>query len=75
VTRGRQNRNKNPQSIWETIIGIEELSQQERVIYERGQRLQNFLTQPFFTAEIYTGRKGAYVPLEEAVAPAPLEGF
>ncbi|RKY30530.1 MAG: F0F1 ATP synthase subunit beta [Candidatus Omnitrophota bacterium] len=52
------------------IIGIEELSKQERVLYERAQRLQNFLTQPFFTAEIYTGRKGAYVTLEETLKGA-----
>lgn len=45
------------------IIGIEELSKPDQIIYERAKRLQNFLTQPFFTAEAYTGRKGKYVPI------------
>jgi F-type H+-transporting ATPase subunit beta len=53
-----------------SIIGIEELSKQERTIYERGQRLQYFLTQPFFTAELYTARQGSYVPLEETLKGA-----
>lgn len=53
-----------------SIIGIEELSKQERTLYERAQRMQNFLTQAFFTAEIYTGRKGTYVPLDETLKGA-----
>jgi F-type H+-transporting ATPase subunit beta len=50
-----------------SIIGLEELSKGERLIYERAKRIQNFLTQPFFTAELYTGRKGAYVGLEDTL--------
>lgn len=50
------------------IIGKEELSKAERVVFERARKLQNFLTQPFFTGEVYTGIKGSYVPLEETVA-------
>jgi F-type H+-transporting ATPase subunit beta len=50
-----------------SIIGKEELSKQERIIYERAGKLQNFLTQPFFTGELYTGIKGIYVPLEETL--------
>jgi F-type H+-transporting ATPase subunit beta len=53
-----------------SIIGIEELSKMERTLYERAQRMQNFLTQPFFTAEIYTGRRGVYVPLDETLKGA-----
>ncbi len=49
------------------IIGKEELSKAEKTIFERARKLQNFLTQPFFTGEAYTGIKGMYVPLEEAV--------
>lgn len=49
------------------VIGIDELSKQERTIYERALKLQNFLTQPFFVAEDYTGRKGQYVELEETL--------
>jgi len=43
------------------VIGIDELSAADRIIYERARKLQNFLTQPFFVAEAYTGKKGAYV--------------
>jgi len=50
-----------------SIIGIDELSKQERILYERAERIQNFLTQPFFTAELYTGRKGVYVSLDETL--------
>jgi len=51
------------------IVGVEELSGGDRIIFERAAKLQNFLTQPFFTAEAYTGKKGEYVPLD-----ATLEG-
>ncbi|MBL7092297.1 MAG: F0F1 ATP synthase subunit beta [Candidatus Omnitrophica bacterium] len=50
-----------------SIVGIEELSREDRVLFERAQRLRNFLTQPFFTAEVYTGKKGEYVPLEKTL--------
>jgi F-type H+-transporting ATPase subunit beta len=50
-----------------SIIGIEELSKQERMIFERARKLQNFMTQPFFTAELYTEKKGVYVPVEETL--------
>ena len=50
-----------------SIIGKEELSQQERTIFERAVKLQNFLSQPFFTAESYTGRKGVFVPIEDTI--------
>lgn len=49
------------------VIGIEELSKADQILYERAKKLQNFLTQPFFTAEIYTGRKGLYVPLSDTL--------
>jgi F-type H+-transporting ATPase subunit beta len=50
-----------------SIIGKEELSQQERIVFDRAKKLQNFLTQPFFTAELYTGLKGIFIPLEETL--------
>ena len=49
------------------VIGVEELSKADRVLYERARKLLNFLTQPFFTAEIYTGKKGQYVTLRETL--------
>lgn len=50
------------------IIGQEELSKNDRVVFERARRLRIFLTQPFFTGEVYTGAKGVYVTLEETVS-------
>lgn len=49
------------------VIGLDELSPADRLIYDRARKLQNFLTQPFSVAEAYTGRKGYYVPIEETV--------
>ena len=51
-----------------SIIGKEELSKAERVIFDRARKLQFFLTQPFFTAELYTGKKGQYVTLKDTLA-------
>ena len=50
------------------IIGIEELSKNDRVIFHRARKLDNFLTQPFFTAEVYTNKTGHYVTLEETLS-------
>jgi F-type H+-transporting ATPase subunit beta len=49
------------------VIGIDELSKADRTIYERARRLQNFLTQPMFVAEGFTGRKGQYVKIGETL--------
>lgn len=51
-----------------SIVGKEELSRQERVVFDRAKKLQNFLTQPFFVTEAYTGKPGEYVELESTVA-------
>ncbi|MFH1199361.1 MAG: F0F1 ATP synthase subunit beta [Candidatus Omnitrophota bacterium] len=50
-----------------TVIGIEELSKSDRQLFEQARKLQNFLTQPFFAAEGYTGRPGQYVTIEETI--------
>lgn len=49
------------------VVGVDELSHADRIIYERARKLQNFLTQPFFVGEAYTGKKGEYVSLEQAL--------
>jgi F-type H+-transporting ATPase subunit beta len=49
------------------VIGIDELSASDRIIYERARKLQNFLTQPFFVAEAYTGKKGEYVSSDQTL--------
>ena len=49
------------------ILGMDELSEEQRVTVARSRRLQRFLSQPFFVAEVFTGNSGVYVPLEETV--------
>jgi len=49
------------------ILGVEELSDEDRTVVTRARRLQKFLSQPFFVAEQYTGIPGCYVPLSETV--------
>jgi F-type H+-transporting ATPase subunit beta len=49
------------------ILGIEELSDEDRTIVERARRIERFLSQPFFVAEVFTSRPGRYVPLRETV--------
>jgi F-type H+-transporting ATPase subunit beta len=49
------------------ILGIDELSDEDRVIVARARRIQKFLSQPFFTAEAFTGRAGKYVKLEDTI--------
>jgi len=50
-----------------TILGIEELSEEDKVIVARARKIQRFLSQPFFVAEEFTGRPGKYVTIEETV--------
>ncbi|NUO07098.1 MAG: F0F1 ATP synthase subunit beta [Candidatus Brocadia sp.] len=49
------------------ILGMEELSDDDKVLVGRARRLQRFLSQPFFVAEQFTGTKGKYVPLKETI--------
>lgn len=49
------------------IMGMEELSEEDQLTVKRARKIQRFMAQPFHVAEHFTGRKGAYVPLEETV--------
>ena len=49
------------------ILGVEELSEDDRIVVGRARRLQRFLSQPFFVGEIFTGRPGKYVPLAQTI--------
>jgi len=49
------------------VIGLDELSKNDRTLYERARKLQNFMTQPMFVAESYTGSKGAFVKVGETI--------
>jgi len=52
------------------ILGMEELSDDQKQIVGRARRLQRFFAQPFFVAEQYTGAKGAYIKLEDTIRDA-----
>jgi F-type H+-transporting ATPase subunit beta len=49
------------------ILGIDELSEEDKATVARARRLQRFMSQPFFVAEVFTGRSGVYVPIRETV--------
>ena len=49
------------------ILGIEELSEEDKLIVARARKIQRFLSQPMFVTEVFTGREGRYVPVEETV--------
>lgn len=49
------------------ILGIEELSAEDRLLVTRARKIQQFLSQPFFVAETFTGRPGKYVPLKDTI--------
>ncbi len=49
------------------ILGMDELSDEDKLTVARARKIQKFLSQPFFVAETFTGRKGKYVPLKETV--------
>ena len=60
-------RNKDLQDII-AILGMEELSDEDKNIVNRARRVQRFLTQPFHVAEIFSGIPGTYVKLEDTIA-------
>jgi len=49
------------------ILGIEELSEEDKLTVVRARKIQRFLSQPMFVTEVFTGRKGRYVPIQETV--------
>jgi F-type H+-transporting ATPase subunit beta len=49
------------------ILGIEELSDEDRLTVARARKVQRFLSQPFFVAEVFTGTEGKYVRLEDTI--------
>jgi F-type H+/Na+-transporting ATPase subunit beta len=49
------------------ILGMDELSPDDKITVSRARKIQRFLSQPFFVAEVFTGRPGKYVPLKETV--------
>ena len=51
-----------------SILGIEELSEEDKALVHRARKIQKFLSQPFYVAEIFTGREGKYVPLKDTIS-------
>jgi F-type H+-transporting ATPase subunit beta len=49
------------------ILGMDELSEEDKLTVSRARKIQRFLSQPFFVAETFTGAPGKYVPMKEAV--------
>ncbi|MDF2690335.1 MAG: atpD [Gammaproteobacteria bacterium] len=49
------------------ILGMDELSEEDKMIVARARKIQRFLSQPFFVAEVFTGNPGKYVPLKETI--------
>ena len=50
------------------ILGIDELSEEDKSTVARARRLQRFMSQPFFVAQVFTGREGKYVTIKDTVA-------
>jgi F-type H+-transporting ATPase subunit beta len=49
------------------ILGLDELSEEDRRTVDRARKIEKFLSQPFFVAEVFTGQPGEYVKLEETI--------
>ncbi len=49
------------------ILGMDELSEEDKLTVSRARKIQRFLSQPFFVAEVFTGSSGKYVPLSETI--------
>ncbi len=50
------------------ILGMDELSDDDKLVVARARKIQRFLSQPFFVAEVFTGSAGKYVPLKDTIA-------
>src|SRR5574344_704250 len=50
-----------------SMLGMDELSEEDKIIVARARKIQRFLSQPFHVAEVFTGYQGQYVPLEETI--------
>ena len=50
------------------ILGMDELSEEDKLTVTRARKIQRFLSQPFFVAEVFTGTKGVFVSLEDTIA-------
>jgi F0F1-type ATP synthase beta subunit len=51
-----------------TILGMDELSPEDKLVVERARKVQKFLSQPFFMSEVFSGKPGKFVQLEDTVS-------
>ncbi|SFJ53286.1 F0F1 ATP synthase subunit beta [Planctomicrobium piriforme] len=49
------------------ILGVEELAEEDKLVVHRARRIERFLSQPFFVAEVFTGKQGKFTPLAETI--------
>ena len=49
------------------ILGMDELSEEDKLAVSRARKIQRFLSQPFFVAEVFTGTEGKYVSLKDTI--------
>jgi F-type H+-transporting ATPase subunit beta len=49
------------------ILGVDELAEEDKLIVHRARRIERFLSQPFYVAEVFTGKKGEFTPLAETI--------
>ena len=50
------------------ILGMDELSEEDKQVVDRARKVERFLSQPFFVAQQFTGLEGKYVPLEQTIS-------
>ena len=49
------------------ILGVDELSEEDKLVVHRARRIERFMSQPFFVAEVFTGKSGEYTPVSETI--------
>jgi F0F1-type ATP synthase beta subunit len=78
VARGVQKLLQDYKSLQDiiAILGMDELSEDDKLVVARARKVQKFLSQPFFMSEVFTGRKGKFVELKDTISAfeALLEG-
>lgn len=78
VARGVQKLLQDYKSLQDiiAILGMDELSEEDKIVVARARKVQKFMSQPFTVAEVFTGVEGKFVPLEQTIADfkAVLEG-
>ncbi|MCG8377890.1 MAG: F0F1 ATP synthase subunit beta, partial [Proteobacteria bacterium] len=69
VARGVQNTLQRYKELRDiiAILGMDELSEEDKLVVARARKIQRFLTQPYFVAKVFTGLEGEYVPLKETL--------